>query len=120
MVAGLVRSSPVWVVDHHVAPLAALRLLDVGPGTAPVGWASRGRCSRPAHLLRAGTYAEEMLEVMMQIQETPADASGLNPGPTDTLTTTAETYEDALAQLERQIPHGWRSTSILVERPATT
>lgn len=43
------------------------------------------------------------------IETTPPDNSG--PGPDhryDTLTVTADTYRDALAQVRAQVPDGWR------------
>jgi hypothetical protein len=50
------------------------------------------------------------------IGEVPPDHKGGYQLASDAISTTADTYEAALEQLQRTVPEGWRILSIRVDR----
>lgn len=64
-----------------------------------------------------------MLTVRLTIRELPPNADTaegydrVSEMPTREVTATGETYQGALAECRAQVPDGWQSLGIMVDRP---
>jgi hypothetical protein len=63
-----------------------------------------------------GSSLGAVLTMTVRIQETPPDHKGGYELATNTIESSAASYEDAFADVEARVPEGWRIAAVVVDR----